>query len=39
MNMAQQIISGTVGGDAKVHDVVRLEINGRTFTGEVITLN
>ncbi|QPO95943.1 retention module-containing protein [Citrobacter freundii] len=39
LNMAQQIISGTVGGDAKVHDVVRLEINGRTFTGEVITLN
>ncbi|MDH1799160.1 Ig-like domain-containing protein, partial [Citrobacter portucalensis] len=39
LNMAQQIISGTVGGDAKVHDVVSLEINGHTFTGEVITLN
>ncbi|WP_410738440.1 retention module-containing protein [Citrobacter portucalensis] len=39
LNMAQQIISGTVGGDAKLHDVVSLEINGYTFTGEVITLN
>ena len=39
LNMAQQIISGTVGGDAKLHDVVSLEINGHTFTGEVITLN
>ncbi|WP_416001643.1 retention module-containing protein [Citrobacter portucalensis] len=39
LNMAQQIITGTVGGDAKVHDVVSLEINGHTFTGEVITLN
>ncbi|MDA8498943.1 retention module-containing protein [Citrobacter sp. Igbk 17] len=39
LDMAQQIIIGTVGGDAKVHDVVTLEINGHTFTGEVITLN
>ncbi|MCX8978052.1 retention module-containing protein [Citrobacter portucalensis] len=38
LNMAQQIITGTVGGDAKVHDAVSLEINGHTFTGEVITL-
>ncbi|KLV69871.1 retention module-containing protein [Citrobacter sp. MGH110] len=39
LNEAQQIITGTVGGDAKLHDVVSLEINGHTFKGEVITLN
>jgi len=39
LNMAQQLITGTVDGDAKLHDVVSLEINGHTFTGEVITLN
>ncbi|MCX9022322.1 retention module-containing protein [Citrobacter portucalensis] len=39
LNMAQQLITGTVDGDAKLHDVVSLEINGHTFKGEVITLN
>ncbi|MDM2841859.1 retention module-containing protein [Citrobacter sp. Cpo086] len=39
LNMTKQIISGSVGGDVKVHDVVSLEINGYKFTGEVITLN
>ncbi|HBU6169179.1 TPA: retention module-containing protein [Citrobacter freundii] len=38
LNMAQQIITGTVGGDAKVDDVVTLEINGRIYTGKVIAL-
>ncbi|MDE9681549.1 Ig-like domain-containing protein, partial [Citrobacter portucalensis] len=38
LNMAKQIITGTVDGDAKVHDVVSLEINGYKFTGEVLTL-
>ena len=38
LNMAKQIISGSVGGDAKVDDVVSLEINGYKFTGKVISL-
>ncbi|MRT15336.1 Ig-like domain-containing protein, partial [Enterobacteriaceae bacterium RIT711] len=28
-------ISGTVGGDARVHDVVTLTVNGHEFTGTV----
>ena len=38
LNMAKQIISGSVGGDAKVDDEVTLEINGYKFTGKVISL-
>ncbi|EPJ3208779.1 Ig-like domain-containing protein, partial [Citrobacter freundii] len=38
LNMAKQIISGSVGGDAKVDDEVTLEINGHKFTGKVISL-
>ncbi|WP_373686430.1 Ig-like domain-containing protein [Acinetobacter sp. YH12098] len=28
-------VTGTVGGDAKVEDIVTLTVNGKTFTGEV----
>ncbi|WP_333494822.1 retention module-containing protein [Kluyvera sp. CHPC 1.251] len=34
----KQVISGTVGGDAKVGDEVTLEINGHQFTGNVVDL-
>ncbi|MFG3502273.1 retention module-containing protein, partial [Pseudomonas sp. NPDC047963] len=32
-------ITGTVGGDAKVGDTVTLTVNGKTFTGQVVTGN
>ncbi|WP_157093305.1 Ig-like domain-containing protein, partial [Buttiauxella noackiae] len=28
-------VTGTVGGDARVHDVVTLTVNGHEFTGTV----
>ncbi|MCS3603139.1 ribosomal 50S subunit-recycling heat shock protein [Buttiauxella sp. BIGb0471] len=35
---AKQVITGTVGGDAKLHDVVDILINNQHFYGEVIDL-
>jgi large repetitive protein len=30
------VVSGTVGGDAKEHDIVTLKVNGNTLHGEVV---
>ncbi|RPH20993.1 Ig-like domain-containing protein, partial [Buttiauxella warmboldiae] len=38
LDAPQQLISGTVGGDAKPGDEVVIDINGHRFTGNVIDL-
>ncbi|KFC78574.1 hypothetical protein GBAG_3350, partial [Buttiauxella agrestis ATCC 33320] len=38
LDHAKQVITGTVGGDAKLHDVVDILINNQHFYGEVIDL-
>ena len=38
LDTPMQLVSGTVGGDAKVGDVVTVEIGGHTFTDKVIDL-
>ncbi|MBJ3592292.1 retention module-containing protein [Salmonella enterica subsp. enterica serovar Saintpaul] len=39
LNAATQAITGTVGGDAKLHDTVHVQINGHDYYGEVTEIN